>query len=214
MVNNAANLYIFGGDASTADTGGQGTRLRLAARAVVGLQIHDTGSTGFAARAINGPVDHDDFQGTISKIGQNLAWDTHCVNECGTGLHGANLWDGATAGNFTNNRFAFYAHRHSDRRLRRVRQRRPDLAGNGQRPVSQVRQRDRGLAEADRRERPAAVGRHRHSGYRRQVSGGRQRPRPGTGLPGGLLGSVGCRRHRRVRRGVQYEPELASERAE
>jgi hypothetical protein len=111
MVNNASNLYIFGGDASTADTGGQGI-LVYGSQHVLwwGFTIHDTGSTGFAARAINGPVDHDDFQGTISKIGQNLAWDTHCVNECGTGLHGANLWDGATAGNFSNNRFAFYAH--------------------------------------------------------------------------------------------------------
>jgi hypothetical protein len=111
LVNNASNLYIFGGDASTADTGGQGI-LVYGSQHVLwwGFTIHDTGSTGFAARAINGPVDHDDFQGTISKIGQNLAWDTHCVNECGTGLHGANLWDGATAGNFTNNRFAFYAH--------------------------------------------------------------------------------------------------------
>ncbi len=111
LVNNAANLYIFGGDASTADTGGQGI-LVYGSQHVLwwGFTIHDTGSTGFGARAINGPVDHDDFQGTISKIGQNLAWDTHCVNECGTGLHGANLWDGATAGNFTNNRFAFYAH--------------------------------------------------------------------------------------------------------
>ena len=111
LVNNASNLYIFGGDASTADTGGQGI-LVYGSQHVLwwGFTIHDTGSTGFAARAINGPVDHDDFQGTISKIGQHLAWDTHCVNECGTGLHGANLWDGATAGNFTNNRFAFYAH--------------------------------------------------------------------------------------------------------
>jgi hypothetical protein len=111
LVNNAANLYIFGGDASTADTGGQGI-LVYGSQHVLwwGFTIHDTGSTGFAARAINGPVDHDDFQGTIWKIGQHLAWDTHCVNECGTGLHGANLWDGATAGNFTNNRFAFYAH--------------------------------------------------------------------------------------------------------
>ena len=108
-LNNAQNLYIFGGDMSTADTGGQGI-LVYGSQHVLwwGFTIHDTGSTGFAARAINGPVDHDDFQGTISKIGQNLAWDTHA--EKGTGLHAANLWDGATAGNFTNNRFAFYAH--------------------------------------------------------------------------------------------------------
>jgi hypothetical protein len=110
-LNNARNLYIFGGDMSTADTGGQGI-LDAGSQHVLwwGFTIHDTGSTGFAARAIGGPVDNDDFQGTIWKIGQHLGWDTHCVNECGTGLHGANLWDGATAGNFTNNRFAFYAH--------------------------------------------------------------------------------------------------------
>jgi hypothetical protein len=60
------------------------------------------------AQAIGGPVDHDDFQGTISKVGQNLSWDPHA--EKGTGLHGANLWDANTTGNFTNNRFAFYAH--------------------------------------------------------------------------------------------------------
>ena len=110
-LNNARNLYILGGDMSTADTGGQGI-LDAGSQHVLwwGFTIHDTGSTGFAARAIGGPVDHDDFQGTLWKIGQHLAWDTHCVNECGTGLHGANLWDGATAGNFTNNRFAFYAH--------------------------------------------------------------------------------------------------------
>ena len=108
-LNNAQNLYLFGGDMSTADTGGQGI-LDSGSQHVLwwGFTIHDTGSTGFAARAIGGPVDHDDFQGTIWKAGQNLTWDPH--KEKGTGEHGANLWDGATAGNFTNNRFAFYAH--------------------------------------------------------------------------------------------------------
>ena len=108
-LNNASNLYIYGGDASTADTGGQGIAVYGSQHVLWwGFTIHDTGSTGFAARAIGGPVDHNDFQGTIWKIGQNLAWDTHA--EKGTGLHAANLWDGATSGNFTNNRFAFYAH--------------------------------------------------------------------------------------------------------
>jgi hypothetical protein len=108
-LNNAQNLYIFGGDMSTADKGGQGI-LVYGSQHVLwwGFTIHDTGSTGFAARAIKGPVDSDDFQGTIWKVGQNRAWDPH--SEKGTGEHGANLWDGATAGNFTNNRFAFYAH--------------------------------------------------------------------------------------------------------
>jgi hypothetical protein len=110
-LNNAQNLYIFGGDMSTADTGGQGILVAGSQHVLWwGFTIHDTGSTGFAARAINGPVDHDDFQGTIWKIGQNLAWDTHCANECGTGLHGANLYDSNQTNDFTNNRFAFYAH--------------------------------------------------------------------------------------------------------
>ena len=74
---------------------------------MVGLHDPRQGRTGFAARAIKGPVDNDDFQGTIWKVGQNRAWDPH--SEKGTGEHAANLWDGATAGNFTNNRFAFYA---------------------------------------------------------------------------------------------------------
>lgn len=108
-LNNAQNLFIYGGDASTADTGGQGILVDGSQHVLWwGFTIHDTGSTGFAARAINGPVDHDDFQGTITKVGQNLAWDPHA--EKGTGEHGANLWDGATSGNFTNNRFAFYEH--------------------------------------------------------------------------------------------------------
>jgi hypothetical protein len=108
-LNNAENLYIYGGDTSTADTGGQGI-LVYGSQHVLwwGFTIHDTGNTGFSAQATGGPVDHDDFAGTIWKIGQNLAWDPHA--EKGTGLHGANLWDANQTGNFTNNRFAFYAH--------------------------------------------------------------------------------------------------------
>jgi hypothetical protein len=108
-LNNAANLFIYGGDTSTADTGGS-------CIVVYGSQhvlwwhfsAHNCGGTGFGAAAIGGPVDHNDFQGTIWKVGQNLAWDPHA--EKGTGLHGANLWDANQSGNFTNNRFAFYAH--------------------------------------------------------------------------------------------------------
>jgi hypothetical protein len=100
---------IYGGAMSTADTGGQGLLVGGSQHVLWwGFSIHDTGSTGFAARAIGGPVDHDDFQGTIWKVGQNRAWDPHA--EKGTGEHGANLWDSNSTGNFTNNRFAFYAH--------------------------------------------------------------------------------------------------------
>lgn len=108
-VDNAQNLYIYGGDLSTADTGGPGIDLYGSQHVLWwDFTIHDTGNSGFMAQAIGGPVDHDDFQGTISKVGQNLGWDPHA--EKGTGLHGANLWDANTTANFTNNRFAFYAH--------------------------------------------------------------------------------------------------------
>src|SRR5206468_2392986 len=108
-LNNAKNLYIFGGDISTSDTGGVCLR-DYGSQHVLwwGFTAHDCGGTGFQAQAIGGPVDHDDFQGTIWKVGQNLAWDPHA--EKGTGLHAANLWDANQTGNFTNNRFAFYAH--------------------------------------------------------------------------------------------------------
>jgi hypothetical protein len=108
-LNNAKNLYIFGGDISTSDTGGVCLR-DYGSQHVLwwGFTAHDCGGTGFQAQAIGGPVDHNDFQGTIWKVGQNLAWDPHA--ERGTGLHAANLWDANQTGNFTNNRFAFYAH--------------------------------------------------------------------------------------------------------
>ena len=108
-LNNARNLYIFGGDISTADRGGVCLRVYGSQHVLWwGFTAHDCGGTGFQAQAIGGPVDHDDFQGTIWKVGQNLAWDPH--SEKGTGLHAANLWDVNASGAFTNNRFAFYAH--------------------------------------------------------------------------------------------------------
>jgi hypothetical protein len=108
-LNNASNLYIFGGDISTSDTGGVCLRVYGSQHVLWwGFTLHDCGATGFQAQAIGGPVDHDDFQGTIWKVGQNLAWDPHA--EKGTGLHAANLWDANQTNAFTNNRFAFYAH--------------------------------------------------------------------------------------------------------
>ena len=106
---NSSNLRIYGGDASTAGTGGA-CIVDYGSQHVTwwGFTAHDCGGTGFAAAAIGGPVDHDDFQGTIWKVGQHLAWDNH--QEKGSGLHGANLWDGNYTGDFTNNRFAFDMH--------------------------------------------------------------------------------------------------------
>jgi hypothetical protein len=108
-LNNPQNLYIFGGNISSNDTGGVCLRVYGSQHVLWwGFLLHDCGSTGFQAQAIGGPVDHDDFQGEITKVGQNLAWDPH--TEKGTGLHAANLWDANQTGAFSNNRFAFYAH--------------------------------------------------------------------------------------------------------
>jgi hypothetical protein len=108
-VENAKNLYIYGGNISTAGTGGA-CLIDHGSQHVLwwGFTVHNCGGSGFTAQAVGGPVDHDDFQGTISKVGQNLAWDPH--SEKGTGEHGANLWDANQIGNFTNNRFAFNMH--------------------------------------------------------------------------------------------------------
>src|SRR5207245_2586215 len=71
-IDNAENLYIFGGDLSTSDAGGV-CLSDYGSQHVLwwGFTAHDCGGTGFQAQAIGGPVDHNDFQGTIWKVGQN-----------------------------------------------------------------------------------------------------------------------------------------------
>jgi hypothetical protein len=111
FINNARNLYIYGGDLSTAGTGGTCLTDHGSQNVLWwGFNAHNCGGSGFAAFTApgSGPVDHDDFQGTISNVGQTLAWDPH--SEKGTGVHGAILWDAPTSYAFTNNRFAFYAY--------------------------------------------------------------------------------------------------------
>lgn len=110
-LNNPSNLLIYGGDISTSGNGGVCLRVYGSQHVLWwGFKVHDCGGTGFQAQAIGGPVDHDDFQGEITRTGLNNAWDPHCSTECGTGQHGANLWDANQTNAFTNNRFAFYAH--------------------------------------------------------------------------------------------------------
>lgn len=108
-LDNAQDVYLYGGDLSTADTGGD-CLLDYGSQHVRwwGFTAHDCGGSGFAALTVGAAVDQDDFQGTISKVGQNLAWDPHA--EKGTGQHAALLWDAGSAYGFTNNRFAFDAH--------------------------------------------------------------------------------------------------------
>ena len=180
-LNNANNLYIFGGDISTSDTGGVCLRVYGSQHVLWwGFTAHDCGATGFQAQAIGGPVDHDDFQGTIWKVGQHLAWDPH--TEAGTGLHAANLWDANQTGAFTNNRFAFYAH---------------DIPvgacvefGNNQGVATGnvlylkcVNETDGG-PDANRRQRPPTLGQHQqhHQGHPGREVPGRRQP-PGLRLP-------------------------------
>jgi hypothetical protein len=108
-LNNAKNLHIFGGDTSTADTGGACIVVYGSQRVLWwGFTAHDCGGSGLGAATVNAPVNRDDFQGTIWRVGQNLKWDPHA--EKGTGLHGAILWDSEHTYAFTNNRFAFEMH--------------------------------------------------------------------------------------------------------
>jgi hypothetical protein len=108
-LNNAANLFIYGGDVSTVGTGGTCLTDHGSQHVVWwGFYLHDCGGSGFAAFTSGAPVSYDDFQGEITRVGQTLAWDPHA--EKGTGVHAAILWDSKYTYPFTNNRFAFYAH--------------------------------------------------------------------------------------------------------
>ena len=107
-VDNASNLYIFGETSHLGYRWRLFARLRLPARPLVGLhrsRLRRHRLPGAGDRRPRRPrrLPRHDLE-----LGQNLAWDPHA--EKGTGLHGANLWDANSTGNFTNNRFAFYAH--------------------------------------------------------------------------------------------------------
>ncbi len=110
VINNASNLYIFGGDATTGSTGGMCARV-FGSQNVLwwGFNLHTCGDTGLQMIASgSSPTDLDDIQGTISNVGLDLAYDPH--SDKGTGLHAANLWDGPSSAAFSNNRFAIDAH--------------------------------------------------------------------------------------------------------
>ena len=210
-LNNANNLYIFGGDISTSDTGGVCLRVYGSQHVLWwGFTAHDCGATGFQAQAIGGPVDHDDFQGTIWKVGQHLAWDPHA--EAGTGLHAANLWDANQTGAFTNNRFAFYAH---------------DI------PVGACVQfgNNQGVATGNvlylKCVNATDEAQKQTGGNALQIWGDTNRLRPGREVPGGpesagimppgqrhLPWSDGERRHRRIRPRIAHQPQPPLRRTE
>jgi hypothetical protein len=109
-LDDAENVRIYGGDASTADTGGSCVDVYGSQHVLWwSFTAHDCGGSGFDVCTCAGlTVDHNDFQGTIWKVGQNLRWDPH--PEKGSGEHAALLWDSKYTSAFTNNRFALYAH--------------------------------------------------------------------------------------------------------
>jgi hypothetical protein len=108
LLDNPKNIRIYGGDLSTSDTGGDCLRTYGGRRVTWWyFTAHDCGGTGASFLGGQAPTEHDDFNGTIWNIGQNLASDPH--GEKGTGLHCVNL-DDNNIYPFRHNRFAFYCH--------------------------------------------------------------------------------------------------------
>src|SRR5581483_9773250 len=113
-VENALDVRIYGGDLSTSGTGGSCLNITGSQHVTWwGFTAHDCGSTGVSMFTLQpgangyGPVEYDDLQGEIQKMGQHPAWDPH-TEKC-TGLHGANLADNNRAP-FAHNRIALYVH--------------------------------------------------------------------------------------------------------
>lgn len=107
-LDNPENLRIYGGDLSTSDTGGA-CLVNHGGQYITWwyFTAHDCGGTGAGFSGGQAPTEHDDFNGTIWKVGQNLTWDPH--TEKGTGLHCVNL-DDHNLYPFRSNRFAFHCH--------------------------------------------------------------------------------------------------------
>jgi hypothetical protein len=105
-IRNASNIRLYGGDVSTNGTGGCIDDVGSQNVLWWGFNVHDCGGSGVGMVPGLAVIDHTDFQGSITGIGENLAQDPHA--EKGTGVHGAILWDAnnSTYG-FTNNRIAF-----------------------------------------------------------------------------------------------------------
>jgi hypothetical protein len=107
-LDNPKNIRIYGGDLSTSDTGGACLTNHGGQHITWWyFTAHDCGGTGAGFSGGQAPTEHDDFNGTIWKVGQNLTWDPH--TEKGTGLHCVNL-DDLNLYPFRDNRFAFHCH--------------------------------------------------------------------------------------------------------
>ena len=113
-VENPLDVRIYGGDVSSSDTGGVCIKWTGGQHDTWwGFKAHDCGTTGISVFTLprgaqgSGPVEYDDIQGEVWKMGEHPAFDSH--REKCTGLHGANLADD-NAYPFDHNRFALDVH--------------------------------------------------------------------------------------------------------
>jgi hypothetical protein len=94
-LHNPSYIRIYGGMVTTDDSGG-GCIVSHGMTHILwwGFYVHDCGGTGLGMMGANdgGPTANNDFQGEITKAGENDSWDPH--TEKGSGQHGANLDDG------------------------------------------------------------------------------------------------------------------------
>jgi hypothetical protein len=105
-LNNAENVRLYGGTLRARVPGAR-TLLVYGSQYVTWWDFTATGG-GVGIMPVNGPTEHDDFQGTIANLTPNLADDPHV--DKGSGLHAVLLDDVSNANAFADNRFAFYAH--------------------------------------------------------------------------------------------------------
>jgi hypothetical protein len=107
-LDNPKNIRIYGGDMSTADSGGDCLSVYGGQRITWWyFTAHDCGGTGAQIATVTAPSQQNDFEGTIWSVGHVLARDPH--REKGSGIHCVNLDDSGQFA-FRNNRFAFYCH--------------------------------------------------------------------------------------------------------
>lgn len=102
---NASHIRIYDGEVTNPQDGP--CILDHASQYVTwwGFNAHNCGGSGFLALTATGPVQNDDFQGTVSYPGQYIADDPH--QEKGTGYHCFGEFADAGSGYaFTNNRLA------------------------------------------------------------------------------------------------------------
>jgi hypothetical protein len=109
-LHNPSYIRIYGGIVTTDNSGGDCILSHGMTHILWwGFYVHDCGGTGLGMLGADdgGPTTDNDFQGEITRAGENHAWDPHA--EKGSGQHGANLDDGGYFP-FEYNRIALYVH--------------------------------------------------------------------------------------------------------